>query len=754
MYRIIPYLLVALTAPLPAHAGFIAAGIGAIISTVGGWLAAGGVVGFLANSGLAFLASSVSAFIASKSAKQADVFRELQQADSLPVYRFAYGQGWVPGTPAPVRVKGRSLYACYILNSRPSQGPFTLYLDKRRVTPNGNDPYDFNGPGANGTNGWFGSGSSGPHLWYWISRGDQTGPPKYFLDNAPEYFNSTDGWRGLTVLWVRFRAGSDDDFADRWPSAPPEVIVSGRWSKIWDPRDPTQSQANPNTWKWSRNQALCALDALMNNPVRPYPLEHIWVDSFSWAADVADIPLPVKNGAPPPRFQVDGVLSWSEGAEIEDQVNPLLAAGASRWLRAYGQLGILPAVYSEPVDTITEVLQEQEMVFESWRPSEQLYTEAYANFTSSDRAYEAATTPTYSVAGAQAADSTGPRPMKVELGFVQDYRQAQYICKIEVMRTRMQKSMSFMAPPEHVDCLAGSNVTVQLAAPFSSRNGVYKVEEASPSEDPLGLSGGVAFRMPVTLRQESSSIYSWNPATEEKDMPIEDFDPDFDQLEPPSFVVASSGSEVALQSGNATLPRGLFVFPQVASARVTSYEWTLQRRREGLPVTWITEANGTIPADTSVTNLEGFTPALSNGPSYRVGVKSVASSRNVSSAGDNLASSVRSAFRFSNTFVGSIGDSLSPAPTPISATANSSGITVTYRSPNSNSFASMEIYASDTNDIETASYVFGPLSPGKNAVVSQTETGLTSGQTRYYWARSKDTQGRLSSFSSVMSATF
>ena len=114
----------------------------------------------------------------------------------------------------------------------------------------------------------------------------------------------------------------------------------------------------------------------------------------------------------------------------------------------------------------------------------------------------------------------------------------------------------------------------------------------------------------------------------------------------------------------------------------------------------------------------------------------------------------KSSYTYSSTFRASVGASLAPAPTPLGATPVVSGITVRYRTPNVNGFSTMEIYASDTNNINTATFLFGPLSPGKNAVVSQTETGLTDGQTRYYWARSRDNRGFLSPFSPVMSATF
>lgn len=742
MFKLLWGALVLATAPFPAQSGFIFAGIGSVISTVAGWLAAGGVTGFLANAALSMLVSAVATKLLTKKADQQDIFRELQEPKSLPVHRFVYGKGWAPGTPAPVRVKGSKLYACYILNSRPSQGPFTLILDKRQVISSGN-PFDFSGPGAQGTNGWF----TGEHVRYWIGRGDQMGPPDRFVTDAPEFFQATDRWRGLTVLWAIFDSGKDEDFNERWPAAPPEVMVDGHWSKVWDPRDPSQDPNDESTWLWSNNAYLCALDALRKNPVRPYPIEHLWVETFSWAADVADSPLPVKDGGTIPRFRADGVLAFDEGSELEDQVGPLLAAGAGRWLRAYGQLGVMPAVYTDPVGTITEVLSEQDMVFETWRPGDQLYTEAYATITSPDRAYESATTPTYKVAGAEAADGTGPRPLKLELPFVHDHRQGQYICKIEVMRTRMQKSMSFLAPPETINFLSGANVTLNLPAPYTSRNGVYKIEESSPNEDPMGLSGEVALRNPMSIREESPAIYSWNPATEEQDMEEEVFDFDLSKPAQPSSVSVSTGAGISLTSGDASFPQIRFIVPRPTEARVVAYDWVLyysyDSGGENPHEIFEQRANGTIRIEEDDLVIEGFSGAVVNGARYRIGVTAV--TRNGS----------RSDQRMSDQIIATVGASLTPPPTPVSAVANAQGITVTYLTPSSGTgFSRMEIYGANVNNIDLAALIFGPLAPGVNTEVARTETGLSDGQTRYYWARSIDNRGIASAFSSVMSATY
>ncbi|MDF3606345.1 phage tail protein [Paracoccus sp. DMF-8] len=490
---------------------------GAWLTTTFGATAAGAIM----NIGGSVLLSVAAQALMGKP-KQGDMMRELTMPTSLPPYRYVYGKCWAPGSPAPVRVKDDIIYACYILNSRPSEGPFTLYLDKRRVEYTG-DPYDFSGGGATGTNGKFGPGSGGPHLWYWISRGDRSAPPQMFLDEAPELYRATDGWQGLTVLWVKFRAGSSDDMNERWPSSPPEVMVDGYWSRVWDPRDPAQSPTDASTWQWSANQALCTLDALRTNPLRPYGDAHLWTETFAWAAQVADERVEVKAGGTIPRYEVNGVLVWSEGSEIEDQVIPLANAGAAEFTRVGGRLGLVPGIYRAPVMTLSNVLDDAPLQFRRYRPSTELVTAVSATYVSPDRAYEDATTPVYRIANAQIEDGGVVKLGQYDLRFVTDHRQGQRVAKIMGLKTRMQKSVTGVFPPEAFNLVGGSVVTLDLPAPYTGRNGTYVVEEANPGADVLGLDG-VALRCALTLREYRPVIYAWNPATDEQDVAVEDFE--------------------------------------------------------------------------------------------------------------------------------------------------------------------------------------------------------------------------------------
>lgn len=710
--------------PAPAAADPITAGIGAAIK----WATAGlatvfgsTVAGALVQFGISALLSTVAMALRGKP-KQADIVRDLARPTSLPPYRFVYGYCRAPGSPAPVRTKGDILYGCFILNSRPSAGPFDLYLDKRLVDAAG-DPYDFSGPGASAVNEPF----SG-HCKYWIGRGDQVGPPDEIVAQAPEIFQASDGWRGITVIWLRLDVGSNGQRQDRWPATPPEVTVDGFWSLVADPRNPSATPA------WSANQALCALDALRNNPLRAYEDRYLWLETFAWAADVADESVPVRGGGTIPRYETNGVLVWSDGAELEDQVIPMADAGAGRFVRSGGRLGMIPGTYSPPVMTLDNVLTDNGLAFSRWRASTELVTEVTASYVSPERQYEDAETPTYIIPGAQAEDGGGRKPGQFDLRMVTDYRQAQRVAKIMGMRTRMQRALSGVFPPQAFDLVGGSTVEINLPAPYLHRNGIYEVEEAHPAMDPVGQSG-LAMRVALQLRETSPDVYTWS-VDEEQDIALGEFDPNIGAVRVPGKPSLTSDASTTLHSGDNLIARVRMEFTPSPSASVISYEWQY-RAGAGL---W--QQGGVIDENimTGGGNVFGYLVPVEIGAEYTIRIRA-------------LSPGGASEWVESDPITASAGSYLSPPPTPVQAVGGAGEIAVTFQAPNDPDYRSMDILGANVNDSGAASILFGPIFGAPNAVVTEIEDGLGSAVARYYFARSYDRNGSVSPFSAGISAT-
>ncbi|MFV0301439.1 MAG: phage tail protein [Paracoccus sp. (in: a-proteobacteria)] len=725
-------------------------------AAVGAWVAASvfglaaGSPAFAVVAGVVSMASSIGLSMGAqkllmKKSKQESVRMELPNPTSLPAYRFVYGKTWAPGSPAGWVVKGKILYICWLLNSRPSAGPFTVMLDKRIVEKSGNE-FDFSGDGAIGTNHPFSASSVGSggraYATYWIGRGDQTGAPAMIVSETGGYFTAADGWRGCTVLWARLHCGQEEDWHFRWPMRPPKLNVDGNWSLVYDPRD--------NQTKFSRNHALIVLDALRSNPVRPYGDDYLRLDTFEWGADVSGQAVAVKAGGTIPRYRCDGILTFTDGTEVEDQLQPLLAAGAARFVRIGGKLAFVPAVDRPSVKTISDITDGQPLDLVRWRSSDEVYTEVIARFPAPDRAYESAETPVHVIPGAQAEDGGLPKRLPVDLDFVSDYRQAQRVAKIMAMRSRMQRQVSAELFPDCFDLVAGSVAALDLPAPYSGWNGNYEVASIEPAAG-LNDDESITIRLPAVLTETSSEIHAWDHVTEEQDMLPGNFSGQLDQIQPPSTISIVTGSLAAQISGDTTVPAVLAYWPASASASTSGYEWEWgysKRVSDGSGgTTWRWEgwrSGGTL-ADSAADDGGLFlasVPWVQIGTDYRYRVR-------VRAQGAYGASS----WLATNWITATGPAETIPAPQSISASPDGAGrIGVTVQQPADGNVRELLIYGSDSDSALSASLLW-TVDAGASTTVTKREAGLGGGVTRYYFARSRDQWGNISVFTDSASAT-
>lgn len=91
-----------------------------------------------------------------------------------------------------------------------------------------------------------------------------------------------------------------------------EVLVRGM--KVFDPRDNTQSFADPSTWKWSDNSILCILWYLTANPEFGwgFDIDRFDLDDIAAEADKADALVALKAGGTEKFSTCNGVYSTDE----------------------------------------------------------------------------------------------------------------------------------------------------------------------------------------------------------------------------------------------------------------------------------------------------------------------------------------------------------------------------------------------------------------------------------------------------------
>lgn len=675
---------------------------------------------------------------------QPDIKRELAKPESLPPYRFAYGHGPAYGSPWPIRhpdaddsaAPDDELVGCLVFNSRPSEGNFTVEVDDREVTYTG-DPYDFTGDGAEVT----GPGKLADHLRFWIGLGDQTAPPEWMTTNYGNTFTTGDKYRNLTVLWFHLDRGSSTDLAERWPNWPPVFRMVGDWSLLYDLRDPDHDIDDPTTWTFSENRALAVLDALTQNPFRPYPLAAIHTASVDAAAAVDDEDVPRKAGGTEKRHRVSGVIIWDE-RELHQQIEPLVLAGGAvtDLVRIGGKLGLVPGDLPESAMTITEVLREDGVDWVTLVPGRDLASRVTCSYVEPSHGWEAAELPVYEVPGAVAEDGGVPATEHLSLDFVPSHAQAARLQKRHAYRLREQRRFTGTLPPRAFDLVSGSGVTLNLAAPYARMNRLYQVRAIRPQLDMERSDGGVVLRCPVELVEVHADAYDWDAATEEPDVP--------------------EGPAVTTTPGTLSAPTNLAVTSETRPSGVVGVtgaqlKWdpvTAEITRYGTQYR-VTDAGGGTPGpwqagplvDPDIRDAGGdvfvFIGPLQVGETYDFRVRALNAGR--TSAWATITS---------QTILGD-ANALS-APTANSATATgSSSITVSFTLPNEVGVYGLAIYRGDTSDTGAMAQI-ATIYREANVTINYADTGLSAATTYYYAGKTLDQFLQQSaSFSGVVNAT-
>lgn len=149
-----------------------------------------------------------------------------------------------------------------------------------------------------------------------------------------------------------------------WANGAPQnirAVVKGK--KVYDPRlDSTNGGsglhrlADPATWEWSDNPALCLADYLFDSDLG-MGAEGITYSDIDWAmvataANVCDATVTVPSGGSTKRFTCNGVLDT--GTAYSDNIRNLLSSMAGTLTWSGGKYRIRACAYEAPTFTFTE----------------------------------------------------------------------------------------------------------------------------------------------------------------------------------------------------------------------------------------------------------------------------------------------------------------------------------------------------------------------------------------------------------------
>lgn len=650
--------------------------------------------------------------------------------EAAPPYRYVYGRTRIGGFRMFNHVDGGTLYLGYILNSRPSSSIETVEFDTRALTfaaDASNDLLDM-AKGADVTNDPFDG-----LVRMWIGLGDQTAPPAQFLSEIADddVLAPTDAWRGVTVLWVRLDYGPPQTAPDRWVNAPPDIRVTGEWSRLHDPRDPSQDAADPATWNWSDNAALAALDLARDRRGLNRIDDLIDFDSFAAGADVCDDAMPLKAGGTEARYRVGGVVEM--GAQEAQKFSQVKDASGAEIVDVSGVLTYLAAVWRAPQLTLTDVVGEQ-MEFSDLRESRDAPNTIRTAIIAEARSWQETEIAPLQDAVALSEDGGKVREARLDLPLVPSPTQAMRLQKIKLRRERMERRMTAEFPASAYQAHVGD--TIALALPgFSAADGSYAIETLEPRFAEKGE--GIAMTVALGLTETAESVYTWDPEADEADFAdAADLDNAPVILQSPGALTVTSGAR-AVGDGS-QVPQAVVTFPPSPSASVTAYQ--VQRRQSG--GVW----QDVIVVDRDQLDGSGDiyveTEGVSVGLAYDFRVYALARDGRRSPT-PSEASAVT---------ITAPAASVDPPVNGAAVSTVAGEADVSFTTPADSDVRGIRIYGSDTDDSGAASQILSSTA-APNQTFEVTDDGLTSSADRFYFARSEDAWGGLSAFTASVSVT-
>lgn len=443
--------------------------------------------------------------------------------DSLPPIRSAYGVRELGGFVIAREVVGDQFYFGYLMNSRASEGPFTLRVDGREVPLTG-DIEDLDGPGAQPTDPnpeseqlydiLVSADTNNPYLRAWLTRGDHTDYPADILTEWPG-ITETPLFEGLTILWCAFRAGPASQRSKRWPKGVPQVTLEGPWSLVYDPR--TGQTAYSNT------AALVALDILRNENGDAVPDRKFDFASFAAGADIDEQEIPLKAGGTEKRYAASGLWEVDPNEEPFRAVQPALQASMATIVEVEGQWRYIPGVYQAPDVFLTDhdVVGDEFTIDLVSDPAERANA-ARVRFVSPDRNYEYATFSdgpdgdgTYIDAAALAEDMDERSLLSADLSWVTSKGQAARIRRRMVEIARAQKRIKSAFYWKGLEAHVGTGVSFTAASLPPKASGDYICANwAVTFEVDDAEAGTFRVRTPMLLRETSPGFDFWDPEDE------------------------------------------------------------------------------------------------------------------------------------------------------------------------------------------------------------------------------------------------
>ena len=282
-----------------------------------------------------------------------------------------------------------------------------------------------------------------------------------------------------------------------------------RGSKVYDPRDPSQSLGDPTTWKWSRNAVLNSAHYLCW--VYKNMRSRIDWDRIGDGANIADVEKLSKDGIYFPQYTVDGGLFSSD--PIQDAVSDLMSACGGRLIRRAGKVYVYPNQIEQSVGTIHASNLRGQVQYANGLPMGQIANILKPEFFSPERGYKIVPGPVIRDTDAIAADGE-ERERTERYPFTETSPRAQRLANAEYRENRVQETVTLGCDLDAIKWDAGRVVTLDLGRFMPQLTGQWRIISKAWADGLMGYT--------MQLKKYDGSVLDFDPAIDEKTFEVEE----------------------------------------------------------------------------------------------------------------------------------------------------------------------------------------------------------------------------------------
>ena len=292
--------------------------------------------------------------------------RDVMVRSAIEPSKIVYGRARVSGPvvytntkPTPGTNDNNTLWTVVSLASHECDDIEAIYLDGDRIPSS-----IINWAGTGGvTSGTYGPISGNEVTNFYRRLGSDTQSYVSQLASAFSDWTTSHVGKGTCYVVSAFELGTRTGEGVWSNGAPQSIRAVVKGKKVYDPRQDstnggsgTHRLADPATWEWSDNSALCLADYLFDADLG-MGAEGVSYSDIDWAmvataADQCDATVTVPSGGSTKRFTCNGVLDT--GTAYADNIRALLSSMAGTLTWSGGKYRIRAAAYEAPTYTFTE----------------------------------------------------------------------------------------------------------------------------------------------------------------------------------------------------------------------------------------------------------------------------------------------------------------------------------------------------------------------------------------------------------------